>query len=362
MYPFKSDETLVRNRWYIASFSDEITRQPMERTILGLPVVLYRTEAGKPVAMYGLCPHRYYPLARGRLDGDAIVCGYHGFTFDADGKCIRIPAQGAGAGFCQPTYRVEERGPFVWIWMGDRNCCDTSLIPPYDDFGLDQPGWTDCGHCYFHMKGRFQLLVDNLMDLTHLPFLHQQLPIGDAFLQKALKSEQRKRSFCLKRPSRMPWTPFHEFLFTSSVRFDGFCEMESITDFYGPELIRTSGPIISSIEGCNPVPAEIGELYFLHGITPATEHSTHYYGLITRNFRLDDRTFDEALRKMTVDVRQQDVDAIEAVESRLDAGAGRQRELLARSDTPAITVRQMVQTMLDRESGAVPLASRNPSR
>ena len=85
----------------------EIGREPIERTILGKPVVLYRTLSGSPVAMYGICPHRYYPLALGKLDGDAIVCGYHGFTFDADGKCIRIPAQDTGAAFCQPVYRIE---------------------------------------------------------------------------------------------------------------------------------------------------------------------------------------------------------------------------------------------------------------
>jgi len=120
---------MVRNRWYIAAFGDEITREPMERTILGKPVVFYRTEAGAPVAMYGICPHRYFPLAQGRLEGDAIVCGYHGFKFDFGGKCVEIPSQGTGAGFCQPSYRIEERGSLCWIWMGDPEVCDTALIP-----------------------------------------------------------------------------------------------------------------------------------------------------------------------------------------------------------------------------------------
>src|SRR5882724_5232515 len=257
MYPFNTRQSMVKNRWYIAAFSEEVTRQPMERTLLGLPVVLYRIEAGSPVAMYGICPHRYYPLALGHVEGDALVCGYHGFTFASDGKCIRIPAQGTGAGFRQATYRVEERGPLIWIWMGDPSRCDPELIPPYDDFGLNQPGWTECAHSHFDMKGRHQLLIDNLMDLTHLPFLHTQIPIGDAFLQKSLESEQRSKSFQLRRPSRSPWTGFHEILYTSSARFDGLSDMVSVTDFYGPELIRTSGPITSSIDGMDQVPAEI---------------------------------------------------------------------------------------------------------
>src|SRR4051812_7408651 len=218
MYPFDSPQNIVRNRWYIAAFSEEVTREPMERTLLGTPTVLYRTEAGSPVAMYGICPHRYYPLALGRLEGDALVCGYHGFTFAADGKCIRIPAQGTGAGFCQPTYRLEERGPLIWIWMGSADACDPELIPPYEDFGLDQPGWSECAHCLFRIRARSQLLVDNLMDLTHLPFIHQQVPLGDAFLQKGLEPAQRERSFRLTRRSRISWSGFHEMLYTKSAQ------------------------------------------------------------------------------------------------------------------------------------------------
>ena len=110
MYPFTTPTGIVRNRWYVAAFASEISRDPIERTFLGKPVVMYRKECGEPVAMYGLCPHRYYPLAKGTLKGDAIVCGYHGFVFGAGGKCEEIPSQGTGAAFCQPTYPIVERG------------------------------------------------------------------------------------------------------------------------------------------------------------------------------------------------------------------------------------------------------------
>lgn len=68
MYPFNYESIIVRNRWYMAAFSHEITREPLERTMLNKPVVMYRKEDGTPVAMYGLCPHRYYPLAKGQTD------------------------------------------------------------------------------------------------------------------------------------------------------------------------------------------------------------------------------------------------------------------------------------------------------
>ena len=356
MYPLKSEQAVARNRWYIAAFANEITRDLIERTILGLPITFYRTEAGEAVAMYGICPHRYYPLARGHLEGDALVCGYHGFTFAANGKCVRIPAQGTGAGFVQPTYRLEERGPLVWIWLGDDAKCDLDAIPPYEDFGLCQPGWAGCAYNYFHIKSRHQLLIDNLMDLTHAAFIHKQIDIGDALLQKRLEGERRERSYQLRRPSRSPWTGFHELLYTEAARFDGLSDMASVTDFYGPELIRTSGPITSAIDGADEVPAEIGKLWIFHGITPETDNTTHYFGFMTRNFRLDDRELDAVLLKTTVSVRQQDVDALEAVEPRLDESANRQSELLAKADAPSRYVRNLMEAMLNEEAALQPSA------
>ncbi len=349
MYPFTTPSSIVRNRWYIAAFSGEISREPIERTLLGLPVALYRRQDGQPVAIYGLCPHRYFPLAQGKVRGDAIVCGYHGFVFEADGKCSEIPSQGTGAGFCQPTYPIVERGPLCWIWMGDKGRANPDLIPPYEDFGLDQPGWRYSSPNYFHLKGRSQLLVDNLMDLTHLPYVHHHIGGGEAMANPKMTEERRERSYRISRSGKVPFTPFHEKVFGAGARFDGLSDFLSLTDFYGPEFIRTSLPITTAIDGRDGVPPELGALYILHGITPETENTTHYFGFATRNFRIDDDQLDAFQLQSDCMIRQQDVDAIEAVERRLDDGAARQRELLVKSDAPAVKVRQNIQAMLDAE-------------
>jgi len=350
MYPFTSENSIVRNRWYIAAFSNEISRDPIERTLLGKPVAMYRREDGSPVAMYGLCPHRYFPLAQGKVRGDALVCGYHGFVFAADGKCIEIPSQGTAAGFCQPTYPIIERGPLCWIWMGDKEACDPGLIPPYDDFGLEQEGWRYSSPNYFHLKARGQLLIDNLMDLTHLPYVHFHIGGGEAMKDPAMSEEKRPESYRVSRSSKVPFTPFHKKVFGPEARFDGLSEFISLTDFYGPEFIKTSLPITIAVDGHERVPPELGALYILHGITPETEHTTHYFGFSTRNFRLDSLELDEFQLHSDCKIRQQDVDAIEAVERRLDFAAAAQRELLVRSDAPAVKVRRMIQASLDAEA------------
>lgn len=349
MYPFSTPSSIVRNRWYIAAFASEISREPMGRKLLGLPVALYRKENGEPVAMYGLCPHRYFPLAQGKVRGDALVCGYHGFVFEADGKCSEIPSQGTGAGFCQPTYPIIERGPLCWIWMGDADKCDPSLIPPYYDFGLNQPGWRYSSANYFHMKGRSQLLVDNLMDLTHLPYVHHHIGGGEAMRNPPVVEEEREISYRVSRTGKVPFTAFHELVFGPEARFEGLSDFLSLTDYYGPEFIRTSLPITLAINGDVNVPPDLGTLNILHGITPETANSAHYFGFATRNFRLDSEALDAFQYESDCKIRQQDVDAIEAVERDLDAAAQRQRELLVRSDAPAVKVRRKIEALLKTE-------------
>lgn len=352
MYPFNSDETMVHNRWYLAGFSDEITREPMERTILGKPVVFYRTEAGAAVAMYGICPHRYFPLAQaGTLKGDAIACGYHGITFDPDGNCIDVPSQDNALKFCQPTYTVEERGTLCWIWMGDADP-DLDLLPPYEDFGHDQEGWHDSSYCYFHVEGRAQLLIDNLLDLTHLPYLHSHIPGGEHLARTEMRVEDDGDIFFLIRDSKVPFTPFQTMIYGPEAQHEGLATVENVTAVYGPELIRTGLGNYIDVNGDTNVPDALGRFYIMHAITPETATTTHYFGWVVRNFRLGDPVLDNFWLESDNVIRGQDAVAIKAVESRLDDAVQFQKELKVRSDSPAIKVRRNIQVMIDNEVAA----------
>lgn len=353
MYPFETDRTFPRNRWYIAAFSSEITDKPMQRTLLGVPVLLYRTETeGKVVAMYGLCPHRYFPLALGKVEGDAIVCGYHGFTFNSSGKCIRIPAQGTGAGFTQPTYPVEERGTFTWIWMGDAALADPAQIPPYADFGLDQPGWAISGEEVMPLKARAQLLVDNVMDLTHLPHIHHHIPGGDVYLRSKQTVEERDCAVRLRQEMSSHWTPFFEFLWGSDARFDDDATILSNSDFYGPELMRASGPLVIRSDDPDALRDGCGEVNFMHGVTPETANTCHWFCFQTRNFRSDDAEFGKALGEIDRGIRLQDKAAVEALEEWVDHGAAERRELLVKTDRLANLVRDKIKAMIAAEENA----------
>ena len=93
MYPLPEGCFAPRNQWYVAAWSKDIGREPIERWILDEPVALYRRESGEPVALHGRCPHRSFPLGKSRVFGDNIACGYHGIQFRPDGSCAGIPSQ-----------------------------------------------------------------------------------------------------------------------------------------------------------------------------------------------------------------------------------------------------------------------------
>src|SRR5215469_15818473 len=130
----------LRNCWYVAAQADEVGRAPFGRLLLGEPVVLYRKEDGTAVALEDRCCHRRAPLHKGKLIGDALQCGYHGFTFSADGACIAIPGQPrVPPGVGVRAHPLVERHRYLWLWPGDPAKADPALIPDFRE--NDDPAW-----------------------------------------------------------------------------------------------------------------------------------------------------------------------------------------------------------------------------
>jgi vanillate O-demethylase monooxygenase subunit len=158
------------NTWWVAALSNEIGDDLLARRLLNKPVVLYRTQAGAPVAMLDRCPHRFASLSKGRRLGDQVECIYHGLRFDASGTCTRSPYHEAlPQGVQVETFPVVDLYGFIWIWMGDRDLADPATIPDHSMVPIDGYRWIAGNETY---QGDWQLCVDNLMDLTHLFWLH----------------------------------------------------------------------------------------------------------------------------------------------------------------------------------------------
>ena len=145
--------------------------QPAGQDVAGRPIVFYRTTAGRAVALADACWHRLAPLSMGTLRGDdEIMCGYHGIRYDADGRGTSMPAQDTiNPSATVHSYPVVERHRYVWVWPGDPALADPDLVPTCS--GTTIPTWAADGKT-IHVNCSYQLIVDNLMDLTHEQFVH----------------------------------------------------------------------------------------------------------------------------------------------------------------------------------------------
>ena len=169
----------VLNAWYVAAWSTEVTREPIRRTICELPIVLYRKENGETAALIDRCAHRGYPLSAGRLVGDAIECGYHGFTFGCDGVCTRVPAQSSiPARAVVRAFPLLEKDGWIWVWTGDPAKADPASVP--DTHWMNDPEWATVTHSV-PFACRADLIHDNLLDLTHEPLI-LKTTLGDAYI------------------------------------------------------------------------------------------------------------------------------------------------------------------------------------
>ena len=161
----------VRNCWYMAGWSRDFTREELKPvTMLNEQIVIYRKNDGGLVALQDRCCHRFAPLSLGRLEHDDLRCMYHGLKFAPSGKCIEIPGQSKiPPQACVRAYPIVEKYSGAWVWMGDPALADVALIP--DFVGIDDPRWAMLpGRMDYNAN--YMLINDNLLDLSHIPFLH----------------------------------------------------------------------------------------------------------------------------------------------------------------------------------------------
>lgn len=181
----------VLNAWYVAAWEAEVADTPYPATIIGEPVVLFRDTAGAVHALADMCPHRFAPLHRGTIDGDAIQCGYHGLSFDGSGACVRNPV---GNGVVPRSakvrrYPTDQRDGLIWIWMGDPDEADHTPIADFPWLGEDGDYVFTARHRMEQPVG-YELIVDNLLDLTHGAFLHPTTLGNEALARGTAKIRQ----------------------------------------------------------------------------------------------------------------------------------------------------------------------------
>jgi phenylpropionate dioxygenase-like ring-hydroxylating dioxygenase large terminal subunit len=268
--------TYLRNAWYMAAWSHEIDEAMFRRQLLGEPMLLFRKQDGSVAAMVDRCPHRFAPLSMGTRQGDTVTCPYHGLTFNAAGACVTNPfSDQLPKGASVRSFATCERQGMVWFWAGERETANPSTVPDFSMLFVEGHGPPIAG--LMPMQANFEYGTDNLMDLSHIEFVHTGSFAGSGVIfagQHAVREDGNGL--------HSEWwmsdvaAPGHTFgIYPPDMRCDHWLEM------------HWQAPATMHLEiGACPHGGERGAgviVHQAHILTPETADTTHYFWATTRS-------------------------------------------------------------------------------
>lgn len=273
----------VMNAWYMGAWADEVKAgELLARKLLNKPVLFYRLEDGGVAALEDRCCHRALPLSHGCVVGDQVQCGYHGLVFDRSGACVKVPGQARIPSSAKvASYPVVEIDQIVWVWLGDPAQADEALVPRHPIHG--DPAWAWVKDRYL-IQANYQLITDNLMDLTHVGYVHTRTIGGtpEAHSDAETTTTRLERGVRVERwmmDSVPPpaYTAAHTF---GTPRVDRWMEIE----FIAPSVVRIHTGAVDTGTGAREGHRSGGFSFVgLNLQTPETESSTHYFWSGARN-------------------------------------------------------------------------------
>jgi phenylpropionate dioxygenase-like ring-hydroxylating dioxygenase large terminal subunit len=338
----KVERNYPLNCWWVAGFSDEIVHDLVGRWLLDTPVLLYRKSDGTVSAMEDRCPHRAAPLSMGRLVGDSVQCGYHGFTFNQDGQCTLVPSTGRPLAMAKVrVFPVIENPPFVWVYLGDPEKIAEVPLPHQLDWAQD--------HRFSSVKGRLDvsanyiLLKENVLDLTHFGFVHaNSFKITDfvsspSFETDAWTTTYRQSfknsplaAFYADPLGIEPGTPF---------------DREAWGSFVSPAL-QTAG-----VDFVRPSDRKtMGQFRVTHATTPVDHGKMLYFWVIARDYGTSPEQL-AALEKATLTGFYEDEAVLVAIQNMHDRYAlDAQPEVSVKADTGGVQCRRLIERWMARET------------
>lgn len=336
----------IRNAWYVAAWASEVVAgKLLGRTFLDTPFILYRTGEGDIVALEDRCCHRHAPLSRGRLEGDDVRCMYHGIKFDSTGRCIEIPGEETvpPQAWVAASIVVEKQN-LIWIWLGDPALSDPDDIIdlPY----LDSPDWA-YREGYLHYNSDYRLIADNLLDFSHLPYVHEKTIGSSGLGQERPTSEPRDYGIRFVNFNRDDDPAPHIKIFGG---FEGKIDRWSINDWYykGNLLVMDAGTIAAGSDGPDGDRTGAVEFRHLSALTPETKATCHYHFAQTQGFAPEDDKISDTLFDTVVAAFNEDKDMIEAQQQVINLDSDRPMMAMP-FDGPLMHIRRKVELAIKKE-------------
>ncbi len=330
--------------WYMAAWDSELAPgKGLARRIADQPLFLFRERQGAVRALVDLCPHRLVPLSRGTLRDDAIHCGYHGMAFDGTGRCVHNPHGAIPAAARVRSYPVVERHRMLWVWMGDAGRADPARIP---DFGFQDPAIAFTGQRYLSVEADYELEIENIMDLSHIQFLHPETLGGSSVATGDYTATQEGNTVWSRRLS--PDAPCPDGLadamgFPRGMHLDRWMEVQ----WHAPaHMILHSGGTPAGrprSEGRGVVQA--------HCFTPESPGRSHYWFSITFPRAMGpvgERMAEDQADWLKIPFETEDLPMLRAQQARMAEFPGVKPVLLA-GDAGGVLARRLLERMIQAE-------------
>ncbi|WP_025690111.1 aromatic ring-hydroxylating dioxygenase subunit alpha [Paenibacillus zanthoxyli] len=285
------DQVLAKD-WISVAYSQDIGTEPVPVTVLEERIVLFRTQEGVQ-AFKDLCIHRGAALSLGKVVDDCIVCPYHGWKYDTEGKCVKIPQQPAEQTIPPKAkaivYPCVERYGVIWVKLEEGALENETAVPFYEEYE-DSSFRTVHAEPYV-LHAAAPRVVENFLDASHLAFVHDGLLGDSAFPEIPDYSVNWKENRYVS--DEIP------------VYADADGSGNYATIYYTFEILR---PMTARLKKVNYSNNQI--LSMLFTVLPHDERKTTVFALVTRNYALDQP--DEYFRDFQKRVIEQDAGIVES--------------------------------------------------
>ncbi|MEM7292402.1 MAG: aromatic ring-hydroxylating dioxygenase subunit alpha [Pseudomonadota bacterium] len=322
-----SDTTaFLRNTWYVAAQSSAIDHALCAQTLLGENLLFYRDSKGTPVALEDACPHRKLPLSMGKLVGDTVQCGYHGLTFDCHGTCVAAPTQDRLPVDAKvKSFPVVERYGLLWIWMGDVEKADESLIIDIEDYDKTDWGRTDGG--MLEVECHYLYLIDNLLDPSHVAWVHESSFAASGTESTPLQIDETDSGVIVSRWIRDQLPPPY---YADKVGFAGNADRLQHYEVRLPSIAVNIGMYTPAGKGGHEgsLPADTYKMRSYHFMTPVSQTRTRYHWFQHYNTDPNNEAVREQLNQGARTAFEEDRVVLEAVQSGIDNANSRPINLM----------------------------------
>ena len=338
----------LKNTWYVAATSSEIDEKPLGRTICDERIVFYRGLDNQVAAVQDFCPHRGAPLSLGYVSEGKLVCGYHGLEMGGDGKTVHMPGQRVRGFPAIAAYPVVERYGFIWVWPGNPALADPATVPVLEWY--DNPEWAYGGGLY-HIGCDYQLMIDNLMDLTHETYVHSssigQKEIDETPCKTTVEGDRVVTSRFMSGIEPPPF--WKAALRGNNLPDDQLVDRWQICRFSPPSHVMIEvGVALQGHGGYDAPNDKKAYSVVVDFITPETGTSIHYFWGMARKFNPRDKALTAAIREGQGKIFGEDLEMLERQQRNLLQWPDR-KLLMLNIDAGGVQSRKVIDRLLAAE-------------